>query len=521
MHGAAVEVRKNPKSTTWYNAVLLDINGENIRVGFEDDIWPSREVPACSVRRCPEEHSGDDFDPNVDEVVEVMVSASESNPSGWALGRVKTIKNSFYFIGFAGTQKGKQDLIVERNALRRANSESLVDLSTMVRRCIPVDPELHLWINSQDSLGCLSHVQNKGRLLVANCTHVEPGAKRDPEVLLIGGEREVDLGEKLLQLHFKNQIEMQRFHEQREQLMERLAERRQWYSAQHQEVFTVEQNLVGRLIGKKGENIRDIRDRHGVEIHIEETESWEKRPATVTVTGETAESVKAAREDLEFVSVRIDVDKDQVGWILGKGYSTIMEIARKTDLHHARYDDKTSSLELCGLRHQVEDAKLLISVHKEYLSVYQDMDEEQHAIQQSFEQLEGAEWKGKGGGKSKSKDKDWGSKGAEGGYKGNRKGDEWGKGGSSSSSAGADGKGSGRGKGKDGKDGKGEGGQRPPMHQQANGGGGKSRGAEWLEESSWEAGNAEKGGKSGKGESKGYPKGDSKGESKGSKGSKK
>merc|ERR1712228_1106759 len=45
--------------------------------------------------------------------------------------------------------------------------------------------------------------------------------------------------------------------------------------------------------------------------------------------------------------------------------------------------------ELCGLRQQVEDAKLWISVHREYLQVYQDMDEERNAIEEAFGQLDG------------------------------------------------------------------------------------------------------------------------------------
>lgn len=63
MIGPSVEVRKNPKSTTWYNAAILDINAESIKVSFEDQIWASREVPALSVRRCPQENANDDFDP--------------------------------------------------------------------------------------------------------------------------------------------------------------------------------------------------------------------------------------------------------------------------------------------------------------------------------------------------------------------------------------------------------------------------------------------------------------------------
>ncbi|CAE7786088.1 Fxr2 [Symbiodinium necroappetens] len=174
-HGTPVEVRKNQKSTTWYSGELIDINGEDrIKVRFEEDIWPIREVPASSVRRLPDDTGSEDFNPQVDEAVEVLLSATDSNPSGWALGKVKTIKNSFYFITFDPTQKGKQDLIVERKALRRTSPEQQLDVSSMIRKLLPVDPDLHGWIRSQDSSGCLNHVQNKCNLLVANCA--EPRA---------------------------------------------------------------------------------------------------------------------------------------------------------------------------------------------------------------------------------------------------------------------------------------------------------------------------------------------------------
>jgi len=253
--GVTVEVRKNPKSTTWYNATILDINGDKILVGFEDSIWQNREVPSLSVRRCPLEIEGDDFDPQIDDMVEVMVSASDINPSGWSQGRVKTITNSFYFISFTGNHKGTQELIVEKKALRRLNGQSPIDTQLLIRKTIPVEKELHSWVRSQDSLGCLSHVQNKGKLLVASCINMEPDAAEPPQVLLVGDEHAVDLGEKLLVLiHFKNQLEMQRFHDQREVLIQRLAERQKWFADQFEEVFELEQSLVGKLIGKNGAN---------------------------------------------------------------------------------------------------------------------------------------------------------------------------------------------------------------------------------------------------------------------------
>eukprot|EP00927_Polykrikos_kofoidii_P002603 TRINITY_DN1103_c0_g1_i1.p1 TRINITY_DN1103_c0_g1~~TRINITY_DN1103_c0_g1_i1.p1 ORF type:complete len:601 (-),score=138.12 TRINITY_DN1103_c0_g1_i1:77-1879(-) len=443
MHGTVVEVRKNPRSITWYTATILDAKDDHILVGFEDNIWPSRVVPSLSVRRCPSEHSSDDFEPQVDEFVEVSVAASEANPSGWALGRVKSIRNSFYFIAFE-SNVGPPEIILERPALRRVNAEPAIDASQLARLQVWVDPELHDWILSEDCRGCLSHVQTKGRLLVARCdsagtdpfasgqgdtangnTDPASGTGGEPHVLLVGTANAVTLGEKLLtQIHFRNQMQIQRFFFFREKMLERLTEQQHWYSGIQMQTFTVEQPLVGRIIGKKGENIKLVRERHNVEINVKDVDDGTGRfSAHITVSGQSAEAVQAAREDLEYVTVFVPVEEEQIGWILGRGYQNIQEVAKKTELHYARFDSKTRSLELCGLQRQVDDAKMLISVHREYLPVYKDMDQEQHAIDQSFEDLDqglgkGRKGKSKGarGGKGdEGKDYGGGIKGADDG----------------------------------------------------------------------------------------------------------
>merc|ERR1740129_428812 len=116
---------------------------------------------------------------------------------------------------------------------------------------------------------------------------------------------------------------------------------------------------------------------------------------------------------MEFIVVKVPIDSDQVGGIVGKGYSRLTEVAEKAELQYARFDDKTGSIELCGLRTQVEVAKMMISVHRDYLMVYQDMSEERETISKQFEELDEMDGgKGKGKGKAKAKGKD-GAKGAK------------------------------------------------------------------------------------------------------------
>lgn len=397
-----MEVKKTPKSTTWYNAVLLDVKGENVVVGFEGNVWPTREVAAASVRPCPPSGLADEdiFQPEVDDDVEVFFSATEASPSGWLKGKVKTVKTDFYFISSVGGVQRAQEFIVERSSLRPCSAEYALDTSSYERRVVPVPQDLHAWVRSQDSLGCLSHVQKSSGLVLTSCQNLEAASKASPQVVLVGPERALALGEKLLtQIHFKHQLEMQKFHEQREVYVKRLEEWQEWYSTRHSQTFMVDQSLVGRMIGKKGENLKKVREKYDVEIKI--TDNASGLDSKVVVVGETAESVHKARDELELVTERLELKQDQVGWVLGKGYQNISDIAKKTDLLYARFDDNNGCLELCGSRSQVEDARMLIQVHAEYQTVYKSMDEEQSQMRQSFEKLDAQDSKGPGKGPGK------------------------------------------------------------------------------------------------------------------------
>jgi len=415
--GCQVEVRKNAGSSTWYNATVLDIVGDNIRVEYEAEVWPAREAPADSVRHCPPAGDEADFQPKVGDVVEVALAATESNPSGWSLGRVKKIKNRvFYFVTFEGLRTTTQDIIVERDALRKVNESPPIDATGLVRRLVGVAPSLGAWIKSEDSLGCLADVAVKAKLLSSACTTARSDGKGPPKVAVVGNSQAVALAEKLLiEIHFKNQIQMQRFHDHREKLRAIIEQREHRHRGGCREVFEVESGLVGRLIGKKGENIQRIREELEVEILIRDGDA----NATITVTAANQDAVKKAREQLEYVTARIPVEEDKVGWVVGKGHQNLLEICKKADLVYARFDSRSSSIELMGLRAPVEDAKMMIDVHREYLDVYQDMSEERAAIQQQFAELEKKQGKGKkgsgfekGGGKGGYSGKGYSEKGS-------------------------------------------------------------------------------------------------------------
>merc|ERR1712194_932242 len=277
-----------------------------------------------------------------------------------------------------------------------------------------------------------SDVVSRSALLAATCVGTEATHKGAPKVSLVGDERAIELAEKsLVNIHFRNQAKMQRFHEQREKLMAKLRDYEQQSSKHFWEVFNVDSQFLGRIIGNKGVNINRVRDEHWVTI---ETTDLGYGEATVTITGESAESVAAAKQEMDFVLDKIEIEQDQVGWVLGKGHENLIEVQKKSGLQSAWYNDSTHSIELCGLKSQVDDAKLMLKVHSEYLSVFQDIDSERRQIQKQFEELDRSVGgrkgdKGKGDkGKGKREDSDKGKGKGDERDKGKGKDSEKGKG---------------------------------------------------------------------------------------------
>merc|ERR1712194_780973 len=277
-----------------------------------------------------------------------------------------------------------------------------------------------------------SDVVSRSALLAATCVGTEATHKGAPKVSLVGDERAIELAEKsLVNIHFRNQAKMQRFHEQREKLMAKLRDYEQQSSKHFWEVFNVDSQFLGRIIGNKGVNINRVRDEHWVTI---ETTDLGYGEATVTITGESAESVAAAKQEMDFVLDKIEIEQDQVGWVLGKGHENLIEGQKKSGLQSAWYNDSTHSIELCGLKSQVDDAKLMLKVHSEYLSVFQDIDSERRQIQKQFEELDRSVGgrkgdKGKGDkGKGKREDSDKGKGKGDERDKGKGKDSEKGKG---------------------------------------------------------------------------------------------
>jgi len=323
-----------------------------MRVTFENGVWPERELPSYAVRRCPRNDDLKGFRPKIDTAVEAHMPISELHPSGWALGRVRATKKSFFFVTLAGKPDSVHDIIVEGTCLRPVSDEPCIDTEPLVRRTVPVVPELHAWVSTDDFADCLGQTQRRSGLLLVDALRSGETQAREPQVqvLLVGGDRAVELAQNLLVLiHFKHQLEMRRF----QKCLEKLHERMEAFCT---DSFEVEPQLTSRIRGRARELGRSM----GVQVRLEApcpAPDGSLGPARVFLSGSSTDVVRQARRELEYVRDRIPLASEQVSQVLGRSYEGIQNVARDTNLQYLRLDDGASCLELCGLRHQVEAAR--------------------------------------------------------------------------------------------------------------------------------------------------------------------
>lgn len=101
---------------------------------------------------------------------------------------------------------------------------------------------------------------------------------------------------------------------------------------------------------------------------------------------------------------RYPIPQDCIGWVIGRRFATLHEIADSANLNYARLEDTSHSpcLVLCGRRQDLDDAKLLLDSHLQYHDVFEDMAKESRELGDEFYRLNDVpdyQRRGKGKGK--------------------------------------------------------------------------------------------------------------------------
>ncbi|CAK9031552.1 unnamed protein product [Durusdinium trenchii] len=380
---ALVEVAKR-EGGPWYEAILRDLQLDKAWVAFDKGVWPSREVPCSHVRPRAKSAAGTSFVENAE--VEVRLATSEC-PACWCQAWMVAHEESGEVARCYVSGQGEVTVPIE--AIRAKSQEMSLNPLAFTRVAVEVEPALRKWLSLSDCRGCLEQIRSLSALHLATPGVQSPSGGNGvvvqelDSIILLGSEEATQKAQMVVKIHLQHQAEVEAFHRRRNKKLALLKELEAKSSGEAAAaVLEVASGLVGRTCGRGGERVQRLEKEFAVEIRLagDDDAPWK----TFLIYG-AEEDAAAAREALELKSVEYPLSESSLAWFR-KDNRILLDIAKKAQLAAATLQD--GGLELLGSSSALEDAKLLLENHLEYLPVYEEMDRQQEEIQKSFEALE-------------------------------------------------------------------------------------------------------------------------------------
>lgn len=152
----------------------------------------------------------------------------------------------------------------------------------------------------------------------------------------------------------------------------------------------------------------------------------------VVIFGSTQESIEAAREMLEFVTQRVSIKSEQMGWLIGRNGRNFRELQEKTKVTRLNIDKGSGQVVLVGTKSAVEAALFYMDTHLQYLSEFESEARESEKLRQELRDISVSEDASfNAGGKGTRGGKGEGRGGGRGGGSSGRGGGSSGRGGGS------------------------------------------------------------------------------------------